>query len=221
MTDSDQSSGNQSRRDACGPKGWHSRGYLPHFDGGAIPQSITFRLADSVPEHVVEAWRQRLQYKPKEQSKRELGRLLNEYADEGHGVCHLRLPQIGRLVEDALLHFETAKYVLHAWVVMPNHVHVLITPNRGISISEIVHSWKSFTAKKANRLLGRTGSFWAKDYFDRFMRDNEHFARTIGYIEENPVKASLCAANEDWPFSSDAWSRFCGTEASQATSNRT
>ncbi len=88
---------------------------------------------------------------------------------------------------------------------MPNHVHVLITPFEGFTLSVILHSWKSYTAKKANRLLHRRGQFWQEEYFDRYIRTEEHYRRAIEYIELNPVMAGLCKKKEDWPFSSAAY----------------
>ena len=74
-------------------------------------------------------------------------------------------------MENALLFFDGARYAIHAWVVMPNHIHVLFTPTPGWSLSDILSSWKSFTAKEANKVLLRSGQFWHEDYFDRFIRD--------------------------------------------------
>ena len=85
---------------------------------------------------------------------------------------------------------------------MPNHVHVLVTLLDGLSLSGVVHSWKSYTAKQANKLLGRNGAFWHADSFDRFMRDEDHFATTLDYIHWNPVKAGLCAQAGGWEWSS-------------------
>ena len=84
---------------------------------------------------------------------------------------------------------------------MPNHVHVLEVMKPGYGLERIVHSWKSYTAKEANRVLGRVGRFWAPEYFDRFMRDDEHLAGTAAYLEGNPVKAGLCESVGDWQFS--------------------
>ena len=116
------------------------------------------------------------------------------------------------MVEENWLHFDGQHYRLLAWVVMPNHVHALLEIGSGYRLDRIVHSWKSYTAKKANRLLARTGSFWAPEYFDRFMRDDEHLARTTAYIEGNPVKAGLCENATDWQFSS-AWRGWGGRDA--------
>jgi REP element-mobilizing transposase RayT len=106
------------------------------------------------------------------------------------------------MVEDALRFFDGTRYRLHAWVIMPNHVHAVITPLADISVSRIVSSWKSFTALRANALLKRRGAFWQEDYFDRFIRDERHFAAAIHYVEQNPVVASLCAEANEWVFSS-------------------
>jgi REP element-mobilizing transposase RayT len=85
---------------------------------------------------------------------------------------------------------------------MPNHVHALIEPFGGNPLREIVHSWKSFTAKQANRILGCNGTFWQPDYFDRVVRNAEQFDRARSYIDENPVKAGLVQRAGDWPFGS-------------------
>jgi REP element-mobilizing transposase RayT len=105
-------------------------------------------------------------------------------------------------VENALLFFDGERYRMHAWVVMPNHVHALFTPLNGLGLAEILRSWKSFTSKEANKLLGQTGHFWQCEYFDRFIRDAEHFDNVVRYIESNPVKAGLCHSPDDWPFGS-------------------
>src|SRR5271165_3025048 len=181
-------------------RGWHSRGFLPHFDGGAVPQTLAFRLADSLPGRVIETWREQLSNFPKSKADLELRRRIEEYIDAGHGECHLRTPRIGAMVQSALLFFDGTRYRLHAWVVMPNHVHALFTPCHSFSLSGILHSWKSYTAKEANKILGRQGQFWQEDYFDRFIRDDDHFAAARAYIENNPVNAALCSRPEEWPF---------------------
>jgi putative transposase len=92
---------------------------------------------------------------------------------------------------------------------MPNHAHMLLTPFAGQELSAILHSLKSYTANEANKLAGRSGQFWQPESFDRWVRDANHFANVIAYIENNPVKAHLCEKPEDWPFSS-AWFRKKG-----------
>ena len=88
---------------------------------------------------------------------------------------------------------------------MPNHAHVLIMTKREHGVGPIVKSWKAFTATKINRVLGRRGPLWRRDYFDRFIPDNDHYATTMRYIERNPVAAGLCVNPGDWPYSSAGW----------------
>jgi len=85
---------------------------------------------------------------------------------------------------------------------MPNHVHAVIDGPGDYSLGDIVRSWKSFSARRANAQLRRSGSFWRAAYFDRYMRDEDHLARTIEYVEENPVKAGLVGLATDWAWSS-------------------
>ena len=172
-------------------KGWHSRGYLPHFDSPETVQFITFRLSDSLPP----ALRQPPQTD-------ETMTALDAELDRGWGACSLGLPSIAALVQNALLHFDGERYRLLSWCLMPNHVHVVAETIEGHSLNKIVQSWKSFTARHANAELNRTGAFWHPDYFDRYMRHEAHLHRTIEYVEGNPVKAGLCAEASEWLWSS-------------------
>jgi len=178
--------------------GWTSRGYLPHFDQPNLFQSITFRLADALPTHVVAAMINDPDVKTDEQRHARA----EAYLDAGHGACYLKDVRIGKLVEDALHFFDGQRYNLLAWVVMPNHVHTLVETREGFPLRRIVHSWKSYTAKAANGLLGRSGPFWYPGYFDRHIRDERHYLAVIAYIHNNPVKAGLVERPEDWRFSS-------------------
>lgn len=194
-------------------KGWHSRGYLPHFDCDEITQFITFRLADSLPAELLCEWRAMLEHLPKTEAESELRRRIEEYLDGGAGRAWLKNPAVASVIENALLRFDGRRYNLHSWVVMPNHVHVLLAPAAGYGIPGIVHSLKSFTAKKANRALERRGRFWQMDYYDRYIRNEDHYHRTVEYIEMNPVKAGLCGMKEEWEFSSAAKLYQCGRDA--------
>jgi len=109
------------------------------------------------------------------------------------------------MVQNSLLKFDGSRYRLFAWVVMPNHVHTLMTRFESYELKDLLHSHKSYTAHEANKILQRTGKFWIDDYFDRYARNEKHFYKTIEYIENNPVKAGLCEKPEDWPFSSARW----------------
>ena len=172
--------------------GWRSRGYLPHFDSAETTQFVTFRLADSLPRTVAES----LAKRPDGPATID-GSLVG-----GHGTCWLRDPAVADLAQSALLHFDGQRYRLLAWCIMPNHVHVVVEPCAEHSLGAIVHSWKSFSANHANRLLARSGPFWDRDYFDRYIRDEGHLERTIYYVENNPVKAGLTAVSSAWPWSS-------------------
>lgn len=185
-------------------KEWHSRGYLPHWEAGEVPQSITFRLADSLPKDVLERWKNELAHLPDDEAATKRRIRIERALDSGHGHGSLRLSAVAELVENTLLHDDGELYRLHAWTIMPNHVHVLATPLGEHSLSEILQAWKSITSRRANTILGRTGSFWAPEYFDRVVRDEEHYSNTVAYIAINPVRAGLCGAPEDWRFSS-AW----------------
>jgi REP element-mobilizing transposase RayT len=174
------------------PKGWHSRGYLPHFDSPETVQFITFRLADSLPKMVADTLRHR------EDDVHRIDREL----DLGVGECCLGRLGIAAIVQAALLHFDGERHRLLAWCIMPNHVHVVIEVLPGHSWSDIVRSWKSFTAGRSNAFLRRSGRFWQSDYFDRFMRNEGHLAQTIEYVDQNPVKAGLASDAAQWAWSS-------------------
>lgn len=176
-------------------KHWHSRGYLPHCDTPGLLQAITFRLADSLPGEAV----QRLREETDDTKKRER---IETLLDAGFGACWLKQTAIAEIVEGALLHGDQQNYRLLAWCIMPNHVHVLVEAIEGHSLSRMVQAWKSFTAKSINKRLGRNGTLWMADYFDRYIRDDRHLAAVMAYIHNNPVKAGLVADAKDWPYSS-------------------
>ena len=186
--------------------GWHSRGYLPHFDGIAVPQFITIHLADSIPHKIIKRWKEELKSLRVEQERSLLQRRIERYLDQGYDEALLKQTSVARMVQDSLLRFDGTRYRLFAWVVMPNHVHSLMTRFEGYELKDILHSLKSYTAHEANKMLHRSGQFWIEDYFDRYMRNQQHFRKTVQYIENNPVKARLCEKPSDWPFSS-AWFR--------------
>lgn len=118
------------------------------------------------------------------------------------GQRFFETPEAADIVEQTLLHFDGERYRVLAWCVMPNHVHVIVEQMQGWPLASVTHSWKSFTANRINRLLGRKGALWLREYFDRFMRDDDHLNGTIQYVEANPVKAGLVARAEDWRWSS-------------------
>lgn len=209
--------------------GIHTRGYLPHVKREGAGYFVTFRLADSLPREVFFKLQQeraeRLNRVCLQQSatgkvqatksrsaalqeiERDYFRRIEEYLDKGSGECWLRRPEIAGLVGGALGLFQGERYQLRAWVVMPNHVHVVLWPMPNHTLSAILKGWKGYTAREANKLLGRTGqSFWQRESYDHWIRNDVEHHRCCRYVTNNPVKARLCRAAEDWPWSS-AWRR--------------
>lgn len=181
--------------------GWYNRGYIPHFEAGETPQFFTFRLFDSLPQSVIEKWRDETAGLG-EDGKVIFRKNVENYLDKGYGACFLKDERVAEMTENSLLFHHENKYRLTAWMVMPNHIHFLATPLENIELSEIAHSIKSYTAHEANKVLKRSGQFWQHEPFDRYVRNQKHFVNVIEYIENNPVKAGLCERKEDWRFSS-------------------
>jgi REP element-mobilizing transposase RayT len=175
------------------PKGWHSRGYLPHFDSPEVAQHVVFRTAGPLPKEIRAALAG---------NEPEAISAFDAWLDGGAGDGPLFKPEHAEIVADSLRFFEGSRYRLHAWCVMPNHMHVVVTMLAGFRLGDTVRSWKAFSAAKINRANGLSGPFWARDYFDRFMRDETDFAQTVGYVERNPVLAGLVDASEEWLWSS-------------------
>jgi REP element-mobilizing transposase RayT len=184
------------------PKGRHSRGYLPHFDGGEICQFFTLHLGDSLPQKVWLKWKNKLERETDDQIKIILYQRFENYLDEGFGQCFLQVERIASQVQESLLHFGLIRYKLLAWVIMQNHIHFLLKPIHNHQVSKIIKNFKSFTSHEADKILQRSGKFWQEDYFDRYIRNYEHFVKTVDHIGNNPVKARLCKDYRDWKFSS-------------------
>ena len=186
---------------------WHSRGYLPHFESSDVAQHVTFHLADSLPQTILLRLEAELKSLPAEKQDVERRQRIDAWIDAGHSSCALRKPAIANMVQESLLAFDSQRYRLLAWVVMPNHVHVLFQPMNGWTVAKIVASWKKFTARKIcddQRDSGEEPSVpvWHREYWDRFIRDQTHFNQVVEYIHMNPVKASLAVKPETWPWSS-------------------
>ncbi len=171
-----------------------TRPRLPHFDHPSAVQHVVFRLADALPAGALAELHRT---SPAERIAAAEGIL-----DAGMGSRALADPTAAQIVADALTHFDGRRYRLEAWCVMPTHVHVVLAQVEGWPLPGVVKGWKSFTAKAINKAVDRKGRFWAKDYFDRFMRDGDQFDATVAYVEANPVKAGLCTNPSDWRWSS-------------------
>jgi REP element-mobilizing transposase RayT len=189
------------------PRVWHSRGYLPHFESSEVTQHVTFHLADSLPQTVLLRLEAELKTLPTEKRDVERRKWVDAWIDAGHGSCALRESSITDIVQGSLLTFDSERYRLLAWVVMPNHVHVLFQPTEEWTVAKIVAAWKKFTARKIcddrrGHGDGPGGPVWLREYWDRYIRDQRHFQQAVEYIHSNPVKAGLVAKAESWLWSS-------------------
>ncbi|MCW5552865.1 MAG: transposase [Verrucomicrobiae bacterium] len=215
--------------------GIHTRGYLPHVKREGARYFVTFRLADSLPKEALLKYQAeraerlhrfhaaatganrtgaRARVETVEDIERDYFRKLEAYLDKGAGECSLKQPELAAVVADALRFFNGQRYRLDVWVVMPNHVHLVLWPMPNHTLSKIAQSLKRHIAREANRILGRTGQgFWQPEAYDHWIRNDEEHARCCRYVENNPVKARLCVAPEDWPWSSAGRGRAAAAAA--------
>jgi REP element-mobilizing transposase RayT len=196
--------------------GFHHRDHLPHLKREGGTYFVTFRLAGSLPADEVERLKRErellvqqafeakrpLTWHEQEELFRWYSTRVDNYLDAGHGDCFLRQPKIAGLVAGAIQHFAGQRYELRAWVVMPNHVHAALRPQAGYTLSQILKSWKGYSASEANRFLDREGKFWQTEFYDHLIRDDVDLQRCCHYTIMNPVNARLCEHPEDWPWSS-------------------
>jgi REP element-mobilizing transposase RayT len=185
-----------------------TRGELPHLQKPGGFYFVTTRVADAVV----------VRPKPARStiiSSSDPLELANDWDPPiASGSCPFNRETVAAMMQDTLLHFEGQRYSLLAWCVMPNHLHVIVAPLPPYSLSQIMHSWKSFSSKRANKILGTAGSFWERESFDHLIRSEESLKSFVRYTEENPVHAGLCIRPGDWQFSSagqrfesSAWTR--------------
>ena len=174
-----------------------TRGRIPHWQVDEAIYFVTFSLRDAVPVAAVRAifqerentMRSAQNSVERERIDRALGLRFDQHFDEGGGSCLLR--DHAELVANALKFFDRTRYELHAWCVMPNHVHTMLYLSLGAELPGIIHSWKSYIAHEINR-----GVIWQREYFDRIVRSPREFNETRAYIRANPSKAGL----PDWPW---------------------
>ena len=191
---------------------------LPHWHPRGRAIFLTWRLHGSLPQTVINQLRitrdrllelGRSQNKTPDQRVLEYKKLfakLDSILDRAKsGPLWLKQSEIASLIQDVLLERYKTLYAPWAYVVMANHLHVLLTPKPPAKLSAITKSLKGFTAREANKLLKRTGQrFWQDESFDHWARDRAELFRLVKYIENNPVKAGLVKNPEDWPWSSAA-----------------
>lgn len=168
-------------------------GNLPHWQQGDCVVFVTWRLGDSLPLSKLEELKNRkeeLLSKDKEEvagSDRKLAafRKIDEWLNRGYGSCLLKQENTRKIVDESLHYLDNRLYRLIAYVVMPNHVHLLIVP--AADLSYIMQNLKRYTSIRINKLLGTNGSLWQKEYFDHLVRSRRSFNDILDYIQNNPA----------------------------------
>ena len=175
--------------------------HLPHWRQHGALYFVTFRTNDSIPAEVLAAWQaERVDWLAEhpephdEATSRDYHRRFTErmhrFLDEGTGGCPFREPAARQVVADVLLTLdgEAKGYALDAFVVMPNHAHVLVAPAADSSLAQISRTWKSVSAHRVNKLLGRNGVLWQHESWDHIVRRPQHLEKYRRYIRENPLR---------------------------------
>ncbi|MGH2272716.1 transposase [Anaerohalosphaeraceae bacterium U12dextr] len=173
-----------------------TRSKLPHWSQHGKLHFVTFRLSDSIPQHRLEQiQRERLEWKKNhplpytDEQWHEYQSLFSSRIDEwlnaGRGECLLARPEYADIVREALLYYEGQRYYLDYWVIMPNHVHVLLMPLAPYALKGLLHSWKSYTANRFMKLDGRKRQIWQHESFDHIVRSPAQLNRFRKYIVDN------------------------------------
>lgn len=188
--------------------------HLPHWQQAGVVSFITWRTHDSMPEHIVKAWQsERIEwliahhlpiktaYQPNAYQllpndlQHEFLRLFQNRwmtaLDKCHGECVLRNPQLASMVSKSLHHFDGQRYLLTDYIIMPNHVHLLVAFPDNESMLTQCESWKRYTANQINQSLQRSGRFWQQDGFDHLVRSESQFRFLRDYLRDNPRFAKL------------------------------
>ncbi|HKK19160.1 MAG TPA: transposase, partial [Opitutales bacterium] len=116
---------------------------------------------------------------------------IDHWLDQGIGSCLLSNPNTSAITSKAIHFFDGTRYRLEAYVVMPNHVHLMLRPNSGHRLPKILHSLKSFTSNEINKLVKRKGSLWQDESYDRIVRSPEEMSHFREYIRKNPQAAKI------------------------------
>ena len=178
-----------------------SRGYLLHRDVPGATQFITFRLADSLPQSIIEQYR-RDRESADHAARKGAFRKVEDCLDTGTGDCTLAKPGVAKAFIDNLFKGQEQLYRVSSFCVMPNHVHLLLKLQQESKLGEAMKLIKGRSSRVINQLANRSGQLWQPDYFDRMIRDDIHFERAQHYTHWNPVKAGLAVAPDHYAHSS-------------------
>ena len=180
-----------------------TRRHLPHWEQEGGTYFITFRQADAIPQEMLREWLAErdawlLQhpkpwgYETEDAYHRMFQDRKEKWLDQGLGSCVLARPDASQVVKQALHYFDGDRYVLDRYVIMPNHVHVLVKPMPGHTLSSLMHSWKSFTSREIKKLCEfGEGAFWQDERFDHLVRNEASLQAKRTYVDENPKAAGL------------------------------
>ena len=181
-----------------------TKGNLPHWTQYGKITFITFHLADSLPKHAIDFMQAEYEslkrLSENSECPQNAARLkairhnqLEKYLDKGYGSCLLRNVLYRNIIVGTLNHDNRLAYILHSYVIMPNHVHLLIEPIGSATIQNITQTIKSVSSHNINKLTHQKGNIWQKEYFDRIIRNEDHYMRVLDYIRNNPKH---CAPDE-------------------------
>lgn len=160
---------------------------LPHWEQSGKLQFVTFRTYGSLPKEVISRIKEELEESIKtEEHSKKLFLTLEKYLDNGNNSCLLMEENIRKIVEETLFYFDDVRYEIHAFAIMPNHVHLLLATLEQNKIAEIIKSLKRYSASQINQLLNHEGAIWQQGYFDRIIRNEQNYEEILSYIEQNP-----------------------------------
>jgi putative transposase len=195
---------------------------LPHIQIAGATYFITFRLAKSLPSAALEKLgeeKQKINKLPESQkavAHQAWFVKYDDYLDRAlHGNVYLRNEHVANMVAESILFRDAKDYDLIAYCIMFNHVHLVCTPlmkekDAFFGLTEILHSLKRHTAREANKILQRSGTFWRDESYDHFIRDDAELERIMKYVLYNPAKAGLVKDQADWKWSYCKYEMQCG-----------
>lgn len=181
--------------------------HLPHWRQKGATYAVTFRQSDSIPQHQLQSlkrWREIWEAQNPEprseiawnQFAKDITSQTERWLDQGYGSCVFRDHQFAALMSQSLLHFQDQRHFTSCFVVMPNHVHVVMQPIGNYELEDCVQRIKQYVSLRVNRTLNFSGSLWGQESYDRIVRDEEHLWKVVQYIGRNPKKAGI--PKEGW-----------------------